>query len=97
MRMPITLGPMHLSNNKTYEVQRTNHFEVQFDGLGQEFTLAVQSCPLPTITNEPTEISFGNSKVKVAGQATFEDIEIQVLDLIGADIEAKLWEWRKSV
>ena len=92
-----TLSPMHLSNNKTYEVQRTNNFEVQIDGLSQRVTLAVQSCPLPTVSNDPIELSFGNSKVKVAGQASYEDVELTVLDLIGADIEKVLSEWRKQV
>lgn len=95
--MPITLGPMHLSNSKAYEVQRTNHFEVEFDGLGQDFTLSVESCPFPVVGNEVLELSYGNSKVKVAGQATFEDIEIVVKDAIGADIEMSLWNWRKLV
>lgn len=95
--MPITLSPMHMSNVKTYEIQRNNHFEVILDGFGDEFTLSVESCPLPTVSNDPIELSYGNSKVKVAGQATFEDIEIVVKDAIGADIEYKLWEWRKQV
>lgn len=95
--MPIALGAMHLSNNKNYEVQRTNNFEVVIDGLGQDVTLSVQVCPFPSESNEVIELSYGNSKVKVAGQAAIEDIEIQCLDYIGLDTEAKLAEWRKQV
>ena len=95
--MPLTLGPNHLSNTRTYEVQRTNHFEVIIEGMGDDFTLCVESCPLPTISNDPVELAYGNSKVKVAGQATFEDVEIVVKDAIGADMEAKLWAWRTQV
>ena len=58
---------MHLSDNRNYEVQRTNHFEVQFAGLGEDFTLAVESFPIPSDTSEVQEISYGNSKVKLAG------------------------------
>lgn len=95
--MPLTLGPMHMSNTKTYEIQRTNHFEIVLEGLSDEVTLCVESCPLPTISNDPIELAYGNSKVKVAGQANFDDIELVVKDAIGADIEAQLWTWRKQV
>ena len=95
--MPLSLSAMHMSNVKTYEVQRTNHFEVILDGFGDEFTLSVESIPLPTVSNDPIELAYGNSKVKVAGQATFEDIEIVVKDMIGADMEAKLDAWRRQV
>ena len=94
---PLTLGSMHLSATKKYEVQRTNNFEVQIDGLSSDITLLVQSCPLPTTTNEAIELNYGNSKVKVAGKANFEEIEITVLDAIGVDTEAKLCGWRKQV
>lgn len=94
---PLSLGPMHMSNVREYEIQRTNNFELILEGFGNEFTLCVESCPLPTISNDPIELAYGNSKVKVAGQATFDDIELQVKDAIKIDMEYKLWEWRKSV
>lgn len=95
--MPVSMGPNHLSNVKTYEIQRTNNFELVIEGFGDEFTLSVESCPLPNVSNDPIELAYGNSKVKVAGQASFDDIELTVKDAIGADMEAKLWEWRKQV
>lgn len=95
--MPISMSPMHMSNVKTYEIQRTNNFELILEGFGDEFTLCVESCPLPNVSNDPIELAYGNSKVKVAGQAAFDDIELTVKDAIGADIEAKLWAWRKQV
>ena len=63
------LGAMFMSNNKTYEVQRTNNFEVIFEGLSDNITLAVTSCPIPTTSNDPIELPYGNSKIKVAGAA----------------------------
>lgn len=95
--MLVSMGPMHMSNVKTYEIQRTNNFELILEGFGDEFTLCVESCPLPNVSNDPIELAYGNSKVKVAGQAAFDDIELTVKDAIGADIEAKLWAWRKQV
>ena len=95
--MPSAIGPMHLSNNRHYEVQRTNNFEVVFEGLSEEVTLSVASCSLPNVSNEPLEISHGNSKVKVAGQANFDDVSLVVNDMIIADIEKQLYAWRKKV
>ena len=95
--MALTLGPMHLSNNRNFEVQRTNNFEVAIEGLSDEITLSVQSFALPTISNDPIELSYGNSKVKVAGQANFDDISMAVNDYITIDIERQLHAWRKQV
>lgn len=95
--MPLTLGPMHLSNNRKFEIQRTNNFEVVFEGMSDDITLSVASCSLPNISNDPIELPFGNSKVKVAGQAQFEDVSLVVNDYIVADIEQQLWAWRKQV
>ena len=94
---PITLGADHLSNSATFEVQRTNNFELVIEGFGEDFTLSVEGTNLPTVSNEPIELSYGNSKVKVAGQATYDDVTVTVKDVIGADMELKLWEWRKQV
>lgn len=95
--MPQSLGPMHMSNNKNYEVQRTNHFELAIQGLSTDVTLAVDSTSLANITIEPIELGYGNSKVKVAGQASFEDQEVVVKDFIVADTEGELYDWFKTV
>ena len=95
-------GPMHMSNVKTYEVQRTNWFYVtialKIPGVvDNDITLAVESITLPSVTNDPIELAYGNSKVKVAGQATFDDVSLVVKDFIEADIELALSKWRKQV
>ena len=33
--MPLELGAMHMSANRSFEVQRTNHFEVIFEGFSE--------------------------------------------------------------
>lgn len=95
--MPLAIGPMHLSNNRTFEVQRTNNFEVVFEGLSEDITLSVSSFSPVNISNEPIELSYGNSKVKVAGQAAFDDASLVVNDYIVADIEKQLNDWRNQV
>jgi hypothetical protein len=91
------LGAMFMSNNKTYEVQRTNNFEVIFEGLSDNITLAVTSCPIPTTSNDPIELPYGNSKIKVAGAANFEDFSLVCKDFIKADTEKELQAWRAQV
>lgn len=90
---------MHLSNNKTYEIQRTNHFEVQIAGLagGEELTMVVESFGMPNYSNSAIELAHGNTRVKVAGQTTFEDSELVVKDAIGADTEKTVNDWHKQV
>ena len=96
--MPLELGAMHMSANRSFEVQRTNHFEVIFEGFDEDvFPLAVTSASLPNSSNDPIELPYGNSKVKVAGQATTEDVSLTMKDFITADTEKKLLEWRKKV
>lgn len=96
--MPTAHGAMHMSANRTYEVQRTNHFEVIFEGFDEDvFPLAVTSVSLPTTSNDPIELPYGNSKVKVAGQANTEDSSLVMKDFIVADTERKLLAWREQV
>jgi len=94
---------MHLSTSDTFEVQRTNNFEVQITGLpGGEgamlnLTLSVQSFNIPGETSNPIELPFGNSKVKAAGATEWDDGELVVRDFIGADTEKIILDWRKQV
>ena len=94
--MPISMGSRHLSSKK-YQPQMTNHFEVQIEGLGEDFTLTVSTCNLPEVSNPAVEIPFGNSKVKVAGQAEYSGGDIEVTDTIGADTENIINSWRLEV
>ena len=91
------LGPLFMSQDYAFEVQRTNNFEVILQGFPKEFTLAVESAPSPVISNDPIELAYGNSKVKVAGQASFDDFDIQIKDFIDADLEMFLYQWRGQV
>lgn len=91
------LGPMHMSANRTYEIQRTFHFEVVFEKISSDVTLCVDSTGAMNTSIEPIELAYGNSKVKVAGQVTYEDFELVVKDAIVADIEAQLYAWFKEV
>lgn len=91
-------GPMHMSSTRNYEVQRTNHFRLCLTIEGnKEIELAVDSVGLPSIETEAVELAYGNSSVKVAGRATYNEISVVVKDFIEADVEMILWKWRKMV
>lgn len=87
----------HLSNNKSYEVQRSNHFEVIIPGLGEDFTLLVSRCNLPEVNITPTELPYGNTKVKVAGLVEYGEGSLEVRDSIVKDTELKISKWQDQI
>jgi hypothetical protein len=101
------LNAAFMSYEPKYEVQRTNNF--RFIISLSEFTnnsgvdsgdiieLACDTAGLPTVSNDPIELDYGNSNVKVAGKATVEDITVAVKDFIEPDVEKILWQWRLKV
>ena len=91
--MPKSLDARHMISNRSYEMQRTNQFEVIINGLGDEFTLCVTRCALPEASITPVELAYGNSKVKVAGVIEYADGSIDCRDAILPDIEKKLLDW----
>lgn len=95
--MAETLGASHLASDN-WEVQRQNNFEISIAGVGgRTLTLAVEAGFLPAESNEIIELNFGNSKVKVAGIANFEDGTLSLRDAIAQDIEKIVVDWRKQV
>lgn len=98
--MASQLNAMFMSTASTYEVQRTNNFRIIFDSTVDPngyLELACSSTGLPTVSNDPIELAYGNSKVKVAGQANVDDVSVTVKDFIEADVEQILWKWRLKV
>lgn len=95
--MAETLGASHLAT-ENWEVQRQNNFEISIaDVGGRTLTLSVESGFLPAESNEIIELNFGNSKVKVAGIANFEDGTLVLKDVIEKDTEQIIVDWRKQV
>lgn len=102
--MPTTLGASHLATD-SWEIQRTNNFEVSFSGLDTKIgagtnriiTLAVESGFLPAETSNVENLNFGNTLVKVAGTTTYNNGTLVVKDDIVQDVENIIREWRKLV
>ena len=87
----------HLSNNKSYEVQRNNHFELIIPKMGDDFTLVVSRCNFPEIGVDVVELNYGNTKAKVAGLVNLGEGSIDVRDSIIKDTEKKINAWQKQV
>lgn len=95
---PYQLGTYHMANVHEFEPQRTNNFEVQITGLGEDgktITLAVASYSAPQISQQVIEVDYGNNRIKFAGKPTFENSSITLNDFIGQEVEKKISDWQK--
>lgn len=105
--MKSQLNAAFMSTEPMYEVQRTNNFRFVVDlsqfannttyASSQIIELACDTVGLPTVSNDPVELDYGNSQIKVAGKATVDDISVAVKDFIEPDVEKILWNWRLQV
>lgn len=94
-----TLGASHLAS-AGWELQRRNNFEISISGVGESerlLTLAVVSGSLPSESNNPISVQYGNSEVKVAGTYTIQSGTLVVRDFLQKDTEALIEEWRSLV
>lgn len=95
---PYQLGTYHMANVHEFEPQRTNNFEVQITGLGEDgktITLAVASYSAPQIEQQVIEVDYGNNRIKFAGKPTFNNSSITLNDFIGQEVEKKISDWQK--
>lgn len=98
------LNAFFMSTETKFEVQRTNNFRVIIDAskivagvAANIITLAIDSVDIPELSNDPINLDYGNSDVKVAGKAALGDSSIAVKDFIEPNIEKILWYWRLLV
>lgn len=91
----------HFANNESFEVQRTNHFEVVLDlgaldlpaNYAEHIRLSIKSIGAPQVSVEQLELRHGNDVVKVAKSPTYNDLQITVHDTIGQDQIDVLQTW----
>lgn len=93
-----TLGATHF-NTRDYQIQRKNHFEIQFDSsvIDDNISLVVVSFSLPNEETDIIEAPYFNQQVKLAGFTKFSDGTLVIRDAIVWDTEKKFREWRKMV
>lgn len=62
---------------------------------GQEqIVLALRTCDVPQVTQNPITVNRGNSTIKFAGKPSFNDINIEAYDFIGSDVKDTLLAWQ---
>lgn len=86
-------------NQKEYQLQGRNHFEIQFEGnkWSKAETLLVKSFPLPKERTEINTLDHFNQQIKLAGKTTFEGGSLVIHDAIDKDVELLFRKWRKTV
>lgn len=88
--MPREFDARRLSMTKENQAQMTNWYEITIPGISEDVPLMVKNCTLPTLNLNPVELGFGNTKAKVAGQATYDDSTFTFRDAIIKDTELEL-------
>lgn len=91
-------------NTKKFQLQRKNHFEVQFVmteendfQIDPDLRFMLVSFPLPKETTESSDVSYFNQTIKTAGKTTFDTTTMVLRDAIEYDTEKNFLEWRKRV
>lgn len=92
-------------NFAKFQLQRKNHFQIQFlpsryDStleIDSELRFMVKNFPLPKEATETNDINYFNQTIKVAGKTTFENFTMVLRDSIGFDVEQKFLNWRNRV
>lgn len=101
----------HFADNPSFEVQRTNHFEILLhldrvfendksykgDVVATHIRLSTKDVSAPKVSSEAIQLKHGNDTVKVASAPTFEDLTITVYDTIGQDQINVLQAWFDKV
>lgn len=93
------LGASHLAS-AGWEIQRTNNFEISIVGVGESerlLTLSVVGGSLPSESNEPIAVDYGNTTIHVAGKYSIQAGSLTVRDFIQKDVEQLIEEWRSTV
>ena len=93
-----TLSADHIAaQGGAFEPQRKNNFTLRLSVGGRIIQQSLQSFPLPKEANEVLEISYGNEQRKVAGRATFDNLELVLKDYADQPTMAVLVAWRRRV
>lgn len=95
-----------------YEPQRSNNFEIHIPGLNnitrvgaddqvitdapEILRLSVVNTSVPTFSQEPINVSYGNTTIKFAGKPQYKNGQLTINDYIGADTKSILMAWQNK-
>lgn len=94
------MGASHLApQGGGYEPQRKFDFELQLYGVpgAEVIKLSVKSFTPPAATNDPIELGYLNSIIKVAGQGKWSQAEITCRDMVDMPTYSSIMQWKKMV
>ena len=86
-------------NKREYQIQRKNHFSIQFneDFVDKGLELLVVSFPLPKETTDTFKANYWNDSVNLPGKTNFETSQLVIRDAINYDTEKIFLGWRLRV
>lgn len=109
---PYYRGAQHMVGTDIFEPQRTNNFEIRFEGLdelisstgeitykdcGKAITLSVANVGDLAQNIDAIPVNYGNNAIKFAGKPTLNSISITINDFIGLETERILEAWSSKV
>ena len=109
---PYYRGAQHMVGTDVFEPQRTNNFEIRFEGLdslvsstgemkytdcAKAITLSVANVGDLAQNIEAIAVNYGNNAIKFAGKPTLNSISLTINDFIGLETERILEAWSSLV
>jgi hypothetical protein len=76
---------------------RSNLYKVIIDGIDQKLEFVCKAAQIPGKTINPIEMNYLNNQIKIAGDTTFEDWSITVVNDEDFGIRQQLDEWQENI
>ena len=86
-------------NQREYQIQRKNHFEITFDSsfVNSGLSFLVTSFALPKESTDTFKANYWNDSVNLPGKTNFETSQLVMKDAINYDTEKQFLAWRLRV
>jgi len=98
MGLPIDITATRF-NQREYQIQRKNHFEVTFDTkvIDSGISFLLTSFDLPKEQTDSFKANYWNDSVNLAGKTNYETTQMVIKDAINYDTEKQFLQWRLRV
>ena len=86
-------------NQREFQIQRKNHFEITFDSsmVNSGLSFLVTSFALPKESTDTFKANYWNDSVNLPGKTNFETSQLVIKDAINYDSEKQFLAWRLRV
>ena len=86
-------------NQREYQIQRKNHFEITFDSsmVNSGLSFLVTSFALPKESTDTFKANYWNDSVNLPGKTNFQESQLIIKDAINYDTEKQFMAWRLRV